>query len=319
MPTDPVSRRAFRRGTATTSAARGTASLRAAVVVAVAATALLAPTVTATASTGNDTPGQSTAVAQSARSTKVTVVNGTTTTMYRNYTSLSHGVWDDATPPEKIDGGASAAWGSHSSGMMTGTEGYARYAVGTDGEISIHWNNPYAGGNGYSCDVPAGYSCSRSGGGGNNAEVTFTIGRNGVRAATPASGFSTTGAGARNATSAAAAARSTHVTLQNRTPNEMVRTSSSLSHGTWSDNMVPPDRVFPMSNGTWQSESNGFMTGTQGSAVYNMYEVGNVAIHWNNPYSGSNKYACDVPSGFTCRQDGGGGDNAAVTFTVSKG
>lgn len=157
----------FRKG------ARGTA------VAAMAAAMVLAPAVTAVAATGNDTSQQSSVVAQSARSTRVTVINETTTTMYRNNTSLAHGVWDDETPPETIGGWKSATWGSHSSGMMTGTEGGAWYALGNDGEAAIKWNNPYVGSNGYSCSVPTGYTCSRTGGGGDNASVTFTIGRNG--------------------------------------------------------------------------------------------------------------------------------------------
>ncbi|MGP3686825.1 Crystal protein ET79 [Streptomyces sp. IBSNAI002] len=284
---------------------------RGAAVAVMAAAMAIAPAVTAVAATGNDTSQQSTVVAQSARSTKVKVVNETTTTMYRNYTELSHGVWDDETPPESIDGGKSASWGSHSSGMMTGTEGGAWYSLGNDGEAAIHWNNPYVGGNSYGCSVPNGYTCSRTGGGGNNATVTFTIGRNGAKAAAAP-------AAAQDGSFSATAARSTQVKLQNRTPNTMERTSSSLVHGTWSDNMVPPDRVYPFGDGTWRSESNGFMTGTEGAAVFSMLDVGNVSIGWNNPYAGANSYYCHVPEGFDCKQGGGSGDNASVTFTVTK-
>ncbi|MFD5815794.1 aegerolysin family protein [Streptomyces sp. NPDC127038] len=247
---------------------------------------------------GHGTAQASPVSAQSARSTRVHISNGTTTTLYRNYSSLSHGVWDDDTPPEAIDGGAAVVWGSHSSGLMTGTEGEVRYSVGNAGEVSIHWDNPYAGSNSYSCTAPAGYTCATTGGSGNNTEVWFTI-----------SGKA--GAVASRGPRSASAARSTHVTLQNRTPNEMLRTSSSLVHGTWSENLLPPDHVYPMSNAIWQSESNGFATGTQGTAVYNMLNVGTVTVSWD-------QYVCSPPDGYSCRQDGGGGDNAAVTFTVLK-
>ncbi|MFD5507533.1 Crystal protein ET79 [Streptomyces sp. NPDC059761] len=272
---------------------------RRAVVAAMAAAMVLAPAVTAAAETVNDAPRQSPVGVQSARSTKVKVVNTTTTTMYRNFTHVDHGIWDDETPPEKIDGLKSATWGSHSQGVMTGTEGRATYALGNDGEAYFHWNNPYVGSNGYDCTVPKGYTCSRTGGDGNNAEVTFTIGRNGS--------FSVN------------AARSTTVKLMNRTPNSMERTSSSLQAGMWTDGMVPPDQVYPFSDGTWQSESNGVMTGTEGAAVYSMLDVGSVTIRWSNPYVGSNGYSCSVPNGFLCKQGGGSGDNATVTFTVMKG
>ncbi|MFE1291779.1 aegerolysin family protein [Streptomyces sp. NPDC058751] len=300
-----VSRAVRARGTKTAAATAVAVAMAAAAVFASAGSSAAA----AARDTSHDTAHASTASAQSARSTRVHVVNGTTTTLYRNYSSLSHGVWDDETPPESIDGGSQVVWGSHSSGVMTGTEGDARYSIGNAGEVSIHWNNPYVGSNSYSCTAPAGYSCARSGGSGDNADVWFTISGGGRTAAAVNS----------DRRSASAAARSTHVTLQNRTPNELLRTSSSLVHGTWSENLIPPDHVYPMSNATWQSESNGFMTGTEGSAVYNMLNVGTVRVSWNNPYVGSNGYSCAPPSGYVCRQDGGGGDNAAVTFTVLKG
>ncbi|MBT2546376.1 Crystal protein ET79 [Streptomyces sp. ISL-44] len=272
---------------------------RSTAVAVMAAAMALAPAVTAVAATGNDTSQQSSVGVQSARSTKVTVVNETSTTMYRNFMQVAHGIWDDETPPEQIDGFKEATFGSHSQGVMTGTEGQVNYALGHDGEAAIRWSNPYVGGNGYNCSVPKEYTCSRSGGGGNNAEVKFIIGRNGS--------FSVN------------AVRSTLVKLQNRTPNSMERKSSSLAAGMWTDNMVPPDQVYPFSDGSWQSESNGVMTGTEGAAVYSMLNVGTVSIGWSNPYVGSNGYYCHVPQNFVCKQSGGGGDNANVTFTVMKG
>lgn len=298
----------FRKGSA---GRRGAGVMRgvggAAVVAAVSAVVLAgAP---AAVAAGGQGAAEGPAALRSARSTSVSLYNGTADVIYRNYSGLSHGVWDDSTPPESVGHAATAYWGSHSSGFMTGTEGEARYQL-AGGEAVIHWNNPYAGGNSYSCSVPRGYTCSWSGGGGNNASVAFTLGGSPALAGAAAE---------RRAPAVRAAARSTHVALQNRTTSVLERTSSALQHGTWTENMLPPDAVYPMSNGAWQSESNGFMTGTEGRAVYNMYGVGNVSIWWDNPYSGSNKYGCDVPEGYTCSRDGGGGDNAYVAFTVRKG
>ncbi|MFJ9690834.1 aegerolysin family protein [Kitasatospora sp. NPDC101183] len=250
------------------------------------------------------------ALVQSARSTAVSLYNGTTSTIYRNYSDLSHGVWDDATPPENIEANKTGSWGSHSSGFMTGTEGEVRYQV-AGGQVVIHWNNPFSGSNGYSCSAPRGYTCSWTGGSGNNASVAFSLsGSPAVAAARADLAPPVT----------AAAARSTHVILQNRTVSKLDRTSSSLKHGTWTENMLPPDAVFPMSNGAWQSESNGFMTGTEGKAVFNADGETTVEISWNNPYSGSNSYGCKVNTdkGYRCYWNGGSGDNAYVTFTVEK-
>ncbi|WP_431683669.1 Crystal protein ET79 [Kitasatospora sp. KL5] len=302
-----------KRSTGTSEAwATGVRAVGSAAVLTAATALVLAAAPTAVAAGGQDAAGP--AQVRSARSTHVSLYNGTADVIYRNYSSLSHGVWDDATPPESVRNATTASWGSHSSGFMTGTEGEARYQL-AKGEVVIHWNNPYAGSNSYSCSVPRGYTCSWTGGGGNNASVAFTLGGSpaGLVAGTVED------APAAPAPTAVAAARSTHVTLQNRTTSTMDRTSSSLKHGTWSHNMVPPDAVYPFANGAWQSESNGFMTGTEGRAVYNMYGVGNVEIWWDNPYAGSNKYSCDAPRGYTCSRDGGGGDNTYVTFTVQKG
>ncbi|GAA2260137.1 hypothetical protein GCM10010430_50250 [Kitasatospora cystarginea] len=298
----------FRKRSTGGSGVTGVRAIGGATVLTVVGALVLAVAPAAVAADGQDAAAGP-ALMRSARSTSVSLYNGTTGMIYRNYSSLSHGVWDDATPPESIEKATTASWGSHSSGFMTGTEGEARYKLAT-GEVVIHWDNPFSGSNKYSCSVPESYTCSWTGGGGNNASVAFTLG----------GGPASLAAGpAEQAPTALAAARSTHVILQNRTTSTMDRTSSSLQHGTWSENMLPPDKVYPFANGAWQSESNGFMTGTEGRAVYNMFGVGNVEIWWDNPYSGSNKYSCDVPEGYTCSRDGGGGDNAYATLTVQKG
>ncbi len=259
------------------------------------------------ASAATHQPEGSGPVSLSARGTVVSIYNGTSGYIYRNYSSLSHGVWNDATPPQQIATSTTASFGSHSSGFMTGTQGEVQYQL-TQGEATITWDNPYSGSNSYSCSVPAGYTCAWTGGSGNNASVTFTLG-----------GGPAANSVVKSDLVSRSAARSTYVKLQNRTPSEMDRTSSSLSHGTWSENMLPPDAIYPMNDGVWESQSNGFMTGTQGTAVFNMAAVGNVVISWDNPYSGSNSYGCTVPSGYTCSRAGGSGDSANVTFTVAQG
>ncbi|MFD8785380.1 Crystal protein ET79 [Kitasatospora sp. NPDC059599] len=285
-------------------------TIKKAVLGSVAVGALLLSAAPAASAADGRQAAQGPAVAQAARSTDVSLYNGTKDVIYRNYTSLSHGVWGSVTPPDAIKAADTVSWSSESSGFMTGTEGEVRYQLRT-GEAVIHWDNPFAGSNSYSCTVPGGYTCSWTGGKGDNASVAFTIG--GAPASVAADRQ------AEQAPAVASAVRSTFVTLQNRTPSVLERTSAVLDHGTWSENLLPQDRVFPMDNGRWQSESNGLMTGTEGRAVYNMFNVGNVEIWWDNPYVGSNKYSCTVPQGYTCSQDGGSGDNAFVTFTVQKG
>ncbi|MFJ8471138.1 aegerolysin family protein [Kitasatospora sp. NPDC094011] len=95
------------------------------------------------------------------------------------------------------------------------------------------------------------------------------------------------------------------------------RTYDRLNWGIWSDNQLPRGNIPPGRSGSWQSESDGFMTGTEGEVQYLLAGAGNVTVHWNNPYTGSNSYSCTAPAHYTCSRTGGGGDNATVAFTVS--
>ncbi|MFF1482794.1 Crystal protein ET79 [Streptomyces sp. NPDC058301] len=267
--------------------------------------ASLAPA--AQAATAAATSSTSAAVsASSARSVGVTFSNSTDRQLIRTYSSLSHGCWDnDSLPPDFVAKHTSPSWGSHSCGMLTGTEGYTNYRIaGTEQEVRTHWNNPYSGRNSYWCEAPAGYNCTINGGGGNNASVSMTL---------------TGGPAALKArVSAVAAVRSTKVILTNDSGRSLARTGASLSHGVWSDNSLPPSLIIPSATGIWTSESDGFMTGTEGRVTYTMSEGGTVSISWNNPFAGSNSYNCTVPVGFVCDRWGGGGNNARVDFRVRK-
>lgn len=72
----------------------------------------------------------------------------------------------------------------------------------------------------------------------------------------------------------------------------------------------------------WMSESQGFMTGTEGNANFSLDSPNNPAqvfVSWDNPYAGSNSYSCSVQSQpLKITRDGGGGDNASVVFHLQK-
>lgn len=113
------------------------------------------------------------------------------------------------------------------------------------------------------------------------------------------------------------ASRSTTVKLINTTSATLTRTNAKLSHGVWSQNMYPPKTINANGEGIWMSESDGFMTGTEGTVEYALPNgAGNIVIHWDNPYIGSNSYSDSAPSGYQISRSGGGGDNATVTFTL---
>ncbi|MBW8877044.1 MAG: Crystal protein ET79 [Acidobacteria bacterium] len=119
------------------------------------------------------------------------------------------------------------------------------------------------------------------------------------------------------------ASRSVLVNFQNQTSQTLSRTSFGLQGGIWSNGpngqMVPPEQIPPHTNVTWESESNGLMTGTQGYANYDV--AGNssqtVALTWDDPYAGSDGYTgvCSPPYSLTTI--GGQGDNATVVYTLS--
>ena len=103
-------------------------------------------------------------------------------------------------------------------------------------------------------------------------------------------------------------ARSVTAQLQNTTDLPLMLLSAKLSHGAWSQNMYPPTDISGNSNGAWASQSDGFMTGTEGTLTYMLAGAGQVTLHWDNPFAGSNKYTSAAPSGYEISHSGGGGN-----------
>ncbi|MFH8408787.1 hypothetical protein ACH4FX_28920 [Streptomyces sp. NPDC018019] len=62
----------------------------------------------------------------------------------------------------------------------------------------------------------------------------------------------------------AQAARSTHVTLVNQTGAAWNRKWAGLQHGEWKANSYPAEVVSADSSASWESQSDGFATGTEG-------------------------------------------------------
>ncbi|MEE1826312.1 Crystal protein ET79 [Streptomyces sp. BE20] len=299
-----------------TAAGALTAALLAAGAVALAPAAQAAagtgvPQASAQQSTGTGDTAQSVAGVTAARSTKVSLVNYTGTGLTKTWEHLDHGCWSaDGLPPSYISNTKASSWKSESCGFATGTEGSISYALaGGGGQVDLHWNNPYLGSNSYSCSVPDGYTCVRSGGSGNDASVAFTI----------SAVSSLTGSQAPAAESRLAAARSTTVNLTNNSGTLLTRDGSSLSGGIWSDGTLPPSLVQPGVTARWASESDGFMTGTGGEVSFHLGGTSEkLKVSWNNPYVGSNGYSCSAPYGYKCTWQGGGGNNASVSFTLSR-
>jgi hypothetical protein len=115
------------------------------------------------------------------------------------------------------------------------------------------------------------------------------------------------------------AARSTQVILVNGTGFTLSLTGSGLSHGEWSSGAQPPSSVAANATVSWQSESDGFATGTEGTADFTVVSTGaSLHFHWDNPFVGSNSYDESAPVGLTLERSGGGGENATVTWVLGQ-
>ncbi|WP_057176780.1 hypothetical protein [Paraburkholderia caribensis] len=75
------------------------------------------------------------------------------------------------------------------------------------------------------------------------------------------------------------AARSTEIALHNETDFPLVKIEDGLESGEWTDPWYPPAIIEPHRVGEWRSESDGFMTGTEGHVRYQFGSSGVVRSH----------------------------------------
>jgi hypothetical protein len=115
-----------------------------------------------------------------------------------------------------------------------------------------------------------------------------------------------------------AASRSVTVNFVNSSDVALIGASGSLSHGIWTHQ--PPTRIEAGATVSWESESSGVLTGTEGEVTYQIetgpgQTAGTAHFHWDNPFVGSNSYDEAVPVGYKADRTGGGGDNATVNWS----
>jgi hypothetical protein len=112
------------------------------------------------------------------------------------------------------------------------------------------------------------------------------------------------------------AARSFFIEVVNAGP-DLFRKDIGLDHGEWSNggSFVPPEHIPHRSRAQWESESDGFATGTQGHAIYGSNE-GDVGFFWNDPFVGSNSFTVNHDSTLQVTWGDISGNNAAVTVTI---
>lgn len=109
-----------------------------------------------------------------------------TTSLHFTGAGNSHGVLYNAPPTDvPVNTNGLQAGYAASNGVMTGVEGDLQFSVksgATTGcSVSLHYNNPFTGGNSYSCTVGGGQACDNaiactlSNGGGNNAVLNVNV------------------------------------------------------------------------------------------------------------------------------------------------
>ncbi|MGV9713164.1 OmpL47-type beta-barrel domain-containing protein [Gordonia sp. NPDC003424] len=114
------------------------------------------------------------------------------------------------------------------------------------------------------------------------------------------------------------AARSVTITLTNDIDAALVLTHWDLDHGVWGTN--PPARIEPGTSATWEAESDGVATGTEGSVDFELDlgagTTGRVHLFFDNPFVGSNSYDQSAPAAFSFTGPGGSDGNDS-TFRLT--
>lgn len=98
------------------------------------------------------------------------------------------------------------------------------------------------------------------------------------------------------------AARTVHCFFKNLTDQTLSRESEHLEHGIYTEPTFPPQTIAPGAVGEWRSESDGFMTGTEGRARYRIASEGGtefIDLWWDNPFIGGNKSSIVIVQDFT--------------------
>jgi hypothetical protein len=98
------------------------------------------------------------------------------------------------------------------------------------------------------------------------------------------------------------AARSVHVFFKNLTDETLVRDSEGLEWGIYTEPWFPPQTIAPGEVGEWQTESDGFMTGTEGHARYSLSNdsfTEFAELTWDNPYIGANSCSMSIKEDFS--------------------
>jgi hypothetical protein len=84
--------------------------------------------------------------------------------------------------------------------------------------------------------------------------------------------------------------RSTRITISNNTNLDLTLIGTAgPCHGSWTNDISPPSTIAKGTCGSWEAESSGIATGTEGWAKYQLTNPGTcqpelVFVYWDNPF-----------------------------------
>ncbi|MGP3591754.1 phosphatidylinositol-specific phospholipase C [Vagococcus sp. WN89Y] len=133
------------------------------------------------------------------------------------------------------------------------------------------------------------------------------------------SDYETPDTGQQPAPPAPAAARQVSITLNNFSSSVLHLRGSSVSHGIF--NPGPPETIYAGTSASWQAESAGFATGTEGYTWYVPEDgITEFELYWNNPAVGSNSYGSTMKNGnaevWSISDAGTAGNASSVVYSV---
>ncbi len=113
------------------------------------------------------------------------------------------------------------------------------------------------------------------------------------------------------------ASRTVRAFLHNETDLALTLRNTEIPHGEWAS-WAPPGRIEPGTAVTMGSDSDGFMTGTEARATYQIGDDPSrtVYLHWDNPFSGSNSFHTNTDDAHYAFWTASGGSHAVANFVL---
>ncbi len=109
-------------------------------------------------------------------------------------------------------------------------------------------------------------------------------------------------------------------TFVNNSGSALIGIGGQLDHGEWTNNNKPPARIEAGETVSWESESDGIATGTEGEVQYQIEGTSiTMNLHWDDPFVGSNSF--DITGldnvGYHTTADGQQGDNVSASYSIN--